>query len=127
MTVLGPTGYLANFAQGMDVDPVTNQLYAHIYVGAGVAHWVRITPSPFQVTTVLTTTAWNAELEFAIKGEAAGCYPDCNQSGTLTIADFGCFQAAFAAGNMYADCNQSTTLTIADFGCFQAAFAAGCP
>ncbi len=55
------------------------------------------------------------------------CYPDCNQSGTLTIADFGCFQAAFAAGNLYADCNSSGTLTIADFGCFQAAFAAGCP
>ncbi len=55
------------------------------------------------------------------------CYPDCNNSTTLTIADFGCFQAAFAAGNMYADCNSSGTLTIADFGCFQAAFAAGCP
>ncbi len=55
------------------------------------------------------------------------CYPDCNNSGTLTIADFGCFQAAFAAGNTYADCNNSGTLTIADFGCFQAAFAAGCP
>ncbi len=59
--------------------------------------------------------------------EMGGCYPDCNNSGTLTIADFGCFQAAFAAGNMYADCNNSGTLTIADFGCFQAAFAAGCP
>jgi subtilisin-like proprotein convertase family protein len=55
------------------------------------------------------------------------CYPDCNQSTTLTIADFGCFQAAFGAGNMYADCNGSGTLTIADFGCFQAAFAEGCP
>ncbi len=54
------------------------------------------------------------------------CYPDCNQSGTLTIADFGCFQGAFAGGNMYADCNKSGTLTIADFGCFQAAFANGC-
>ncbi len=61
--------------------------------------------------------------------EACGnpCYPDCNNSGTLTIADFGCFQAAFAAGDPYADCNNSGTLTIADFGCFQAAFAAGCP
>ncbi len=55
------------------------------------------------------------------------CYPDCNQSGNLTIADFGCFQAAFSAGNMYADCNNSGTLTIADFGCFQGEFAAGCP
>jgi hypothetical protein len=58
---------------------------------------------------------------------ALSCYPDCNASGTLTIADFGCFQAAFAAGNTYADCNASGTLTIADFGCFQAQFAAGCP
>ncbi len=59
--------------------------------------------------------------------EGAPCYPDCNNSGTLTVADFGCFQSAFAAGNMYADCNQSGSLTIADFACFQAAFAAGCP
>jgi hypothetical protein len=59
--------------------------------------------------------------------QVSTCYPDCNGTGTLTIADFGCFQAAFAAGNMYADCNSTGTLTIADFGCFQAAFAAGCP
>jgi uncharacterized membrane protein len=55
------------------------------------------------------------------------CYADCNASGSLTIADFGCFQAKFAAGDMYADCNTSGTLTIADFGCFQSSFAAGCP
>ncbi len=55
------------------------------------------------------------------------CYADCNLSGGLTIADFGCFQAKFAAGNLYADCNQSGSLTIADFGCFQASFAGGCP
>ncbi len=55
------------------------------------------------------------------------CYPDCNQSGSLTIADFGCFQSAFADGDPYADCNGSSSLTIADFGCFQAKFAAGCP
>ncbi len=55
------------------------------------------------------------------------CYADCNGSGSLTIADFGCFQAKFAAGDPYADCNGSSTLTIADFGCFQSAFASGCP
>ncbi len=55
------------------------------------------------------------------------CYPDCNNSGDLTIADFSCFQTAFAAGQPYADCNTSGTLTIADFACFQTAFAAGCP
>ncbi len=55
------------------------------------------------------------------------CYPDCNNSGTLTIADFSCFQTAFAASDPYADCNASGGLTIADFACFQAAFAQGCP
>jgi hypothetical protein len=62
-----------------------------------------------------------------IRGFMLPCYPDCNLSASQTIADFGCFQAAFSAGNNYADCNRSGTLTIADFGCFQAAFAAGCP
>jgi hypothetical protein len=55
------------------------------------------------------------------------CYPDCNGVGGLTIADFGCFQTAFVAGNPYADCNGVGGLTIADFGCFQTAFVAGCP
>ncbi len=55
------------------------------------------------------------------------CYADCNGSGTLTIADFSCFQAAFAGADPYADCNESGTLTIADFGCFQSKFAEGCP
>ncbi len=56
-----------------------------------------------------------------------GCYPDCNTDGALTIADFGCFQSRFAAGDPYADCNASGTLTIADFACFQGAFVKGCP
>ncbi len=56
-----------------------------------------------------------------------GVYADCNADGARTIADFGCFQAMFTAGDLYADCNQSGTLTIADFGCFQSQFAAPCP
>ncbi len=57
-----------------------------------------------------------------------GCYPDCNASGTLTIADFICFQGEFVAGNLaYADCNNNGTLTIADFICFQGEFVTGCP
>lgn len=55
------------------------------------------------------------------------CYADCNGSGSLTIADFGCFQTRFAAGDPYADCNGAGGLTIADFACFQSAFVAGCP
>ncbi len=55
------------------------------------------------------------------------CYPDCNLDSVLTIADFGCFQTKFVAGDLYADCNGVGGLTIADFGCFQTSFVAGCP
>ena len=55
------------------------------------------------------------------------CYPDCNADGALTVADFGCFQTKFVAGDPYADCNQDGALTVADFGCFQTRFVAGCP
>jgi hypothetical protein len=55
------------------------------------------------------------------------CYADCNGDGLLTIADFGCFQTKFVAGDPYADCNGVGGLTIADFGCFQTKFVAGCP
>ncbi len=56
-----------------------------------------------------------------------GVYADCNADGALTVADFGCFQTAFVAGDLYADCNRDSQFTIADFGCFQTAFVAGCP
>ncbi|MFM9995994.1 MAG: M12 family metallo-peptidase [Phycisphaerales bacterium] len=55
------------------------------------------------------------------------CYPDCNGSGTLTVADFGCFQGKYVLGDLYADCNTSGTLTVADFGCFQGKYVLGCP
>ncbi len=80
----------------------------------------------FLTGSVFADGGWRHGFESYVIVEAE-CYADCNKSGNLTIADFGCFQAAFAAGNLYADCNQSGTLTIADFGCFQAEFAAGCP
>jgi hypothetical protein len=56
-----------------------------------------------------------------------GCYPDCNGDGALTVADFGCFQTRFVAGDPYADCNGDGVRTVADFGCFQTRFVAGCP
>jgi hypothetical protein len=61
------------------------------------------------------------------------CYANCDGSTAppvLNIADFVCFQSAFAAGNSYANCDGSTSppvLNIADFVCFQSRFAAGCP
>jgi hypothetical protein len=55
------------------------------------------------------------------------CYPDCTGPGGLTVADFGCFQTRFVAGDRYADCDADNALTVADFGCFQTRFVAGCP
>ena len=58
---------------------------------------------------------------------SGACYPDCNADGSLTVADFGCFQTRFVAGDPYADCNGDGVRTVADFGCFQTKFVAGCP
>lgn len=70
-----------------------------------------------------------ADFPFAVFGSGPPpfCYPDCSLSGTLTVADFACFQNAFIASDPYADCNNSVTLTVADFICFQNAFITGCP
>jgi outer membrane protein assembly factor BamB len=57
---------------------------------------------------------------------AAICYPDCTGESALTVADFGCFQTRFVAGDPYADCSGDAALTVADFGCFQTKFVAGC-
>ena len=63
-----------------------------------------------------------------IRGEVVhDCYPDCNADGATTVADFGCFQTKFVAGDPYADCNADGALTVADFGCFQTKFVVGCP
>ncbi len=56
-----------------------------------------------------------------------GCYPDCNDDGNLTIADFICFQAAVNPCTNYGDCNGCGNCTIADFICFQSQFIFGCP
>ncbi len=85
--------------------------------------WNEVEIAPGGIRTYTAVSTIGTPVVFA----PTVCYPDCNQSNTLTIADFGCYQAAFAQGNMYADCNGSGTLTIADFGCFQAKFATGCP
>ncbi|MFM9994603.1 MAG: hypothetical protein ACKVU4_02255 [Phycisphaerales bacterium] len=74
---------------------------------------------------------WGANITSGINGiqvrRTDGCYPDCNGTGTLTVADFGCFQGKYVLGDLYADCNASGTLTVADFGCFQGHFVIGCP
>jgi hypothetical protein len=129
-TTLGPTGLLANFAQGMDFDPATNILYATLYTGGGVGNFVSINTTTGAATVIANTQPWTAvgpEMEMAIKGEASQCYPDCNGDGQLLANDFGCYQTKFVQGDMYADCNGDGQLTAPDFGCFQTKFVVGCP
>ncbi|MCC6661929.1 MAG: hypothetical protein IT437_13705, partial [Phycisphaerales bacterium] len=67
--------------------------------------------------------------------KTGNCYADCNRDGALTIADFTCFQAKFAAFDPYANCNKDAFgppagvygINISDFGCFLTKYALGCP
>jgi len=66
--------------------------------------------------------AWSAPLVF--------CYPDMNDDGRLTIADFSAFLVVFAQQSPRANCDGSTalpTLNVQDFTCFLQRYAAGCP
>ncbi|MFM9994330.1 MAG: alpha/beta hydrolase [Phycisphaerales bacterium] len=58
---------------------------------------------------------------------AAACYADCDCSGGLSVADFGCFQTKYVLGDAYADCNADLAFSVADFGCFQGKYVLGCP
>jgi hypothetical protein len=129
-TLLGPTGFLANFAQGMDFDPASNVLYATIYTGGGTGAFASVNTTTGAATLIVNTQPWvvnGPEMEMAIKGAAVVCYPDCNLDTFLTVADFGCFQTRFILNDPYADCNLDTLFTVADFGCFQTKFIIGCP
>ncbi len=56
-----------------------------------------------------------------------GCWADCNRSGTLTAADFTCFQNAYAQNQAYGDCDADGDLDVDDHACYQNKFLAGCP
>ena len=65
-TDIGPTGVNAGFAQGMDFDFETNELYATIYVSGGVGQYSRFNLTTGAATSLFNTTPWNAEMEMAI-------------------------------------------------------------
>lgn len=61
------------------------------------------------------------------------CYANCDGSTNppvLSVADFMCFEARFAAGDRYTNCDGSSlapVLNVNDFICFQLRFVGGCP
>lgn len=65
--VIGPTGQLANFAQGMDFDWDTNTLYATLYTGGGTGVFASMNLATGAANVITSTTTWNAEMEMAVK------------------------------------------------------------
>lgn len=65
-TIIGPTGFNTNFAQGMDFDPATNILYATLYTGGGTGVFASINTATGAATQIVSTTPWNSEMEMAI-------------------------------------------------------------
>ena len=66
-TVIGPTGFAANFAQGMDFEPATDILYATIYTGGGTGSLCTIDLTTGVATQIVDTFPLNAEMEIAIR------------------------------------------------------------
>jgi hypothetical protein len=60
-TLIGPTGFNANFAQGMDFDKSTGILYAWLYLGAGVNHFVQYNLATGAATILNSPTNIEAE------------------------------------------------------------------
>jgi hypothetical protein len=66
-TLLGATGFLCNFAQGMDFDYATGKLYATLYLGGGAGRFVELNTTTGAATVITDTTSWNKEMEMAVK------------------------------------------------------------
>ncbi len=99
----------------------------HCFLPAGPFAIQFSAPGYVPQTKMVTATAGTEQVVNVALVPEGFCYADCNESGTLTVADFTCFQTRFVAGDPYADCNSSGGLTVADFTCFQTQFVAGCP
>lgn len=100
-TLIGPTGYDANFAQGMEFDKSTGVLYAWLYQGAGVNTFATIdlatgtattvaSPLPGEYEGAITSSAPVVDLIFANGFDGAPPSPSSVQAtgtGTGAIPD----------------------------------------
>ncbi|QDV07414.1 hypothetical protein Poly30_29380 [Planctomycetes bacterium Poly30] len=66
-TAIGPIGLNANFAQGMDFDPATGELYAAIYTGTGTGKFCTLDLTTGLANQLEDTFVLNAEMEMAIR------------------------------------------------------------
>ncbi|MFM9995243.1 MAG: hypothetical protein ACKVU4_05520 [Phycisphaerales bacterium] len=110
-------------ALGTRSAPVTFRLYGYNIETNHPSYPVGFAGGP------MNRTVFMPQVDALLSGtvQSAVCYADCNASGTLTIADFGCFQGKYVLGDLYADCTADGQLTVADFGCYQGKYVLGCP
>jgi uncharacterized repeat protein (TIGR01451 family) len=73
-TVVGSTGYNANFAQGMDFDNEDGTLYIWLYIGTGVNHYGTVDLVTGAVTPLASTNP-SGEFEGATQ-TVSGCVPN---------------------------------------------------
>ncbi len=66
-TTIGPIGLNANFAQGMDFDPATGDLYAAVYTGGGTGMFCTLDLTTGLANQLEDTFSLNAEMEIAIR------------------------------------------------------------
>ncbi|MFT5731404.1 MAG: hypothetical protein ACJA2W_000582 [Planctomycetota bacterium] len=123
-TRIGSIGLPADFAQGMDFDPVTGQLYAAIYTGSGAGSFCTLNLTTGQATQVVNTLALDAEMEIAIRPIRIGT-PYC----AVNLNSTGVAAAIFASGSEVVSANNLTLsaveLPINSFGFFIVSSAQG--
>jgi len=102
-TLIGPTGFATNFAQGMDFDWSTDTLYATLYTGGGTGGFCSINLTTGAATLIDDTFSLNAEMEIAIQVPAAGTigtnYCTANPNSTGNTGDIFATGSAIAANN----------------------------
>jgi hypothetical protein len=84
-TAIGPTGYSANWAQGMDFNYADGILYATIYTGGGTGVFATFDLLTGQAIALQDTTPLNAEMEMVVASPHAGpgrTYTVKNQGAT---------------------------------------------
>lgn len=94
-------------------------------------------PAAFLLVAPIPRSAYAQPVEFTdgriahvAAAVPASLYPDCDRSGALNVADFGCFLTEYAAGGIWPNADGSLAppcLNVADFGAFLSAYAAGSP
>jgi hypothetical protein len=102
-TLIGPTGFATNFAQGMDFDWSTDILYATLYTGGGTGGFCTVNLTTGAATQLEDTLSLNAEMEIAIQVPSGGTigtnYCTANPNSTLATGDIIATGSAIAANN----------------------------